>query len=266
MAERSFGAGAIWAFLRLGWQRALAEPAALAGRLLLYVLILVIFRQIWLATPLQELALPTLSADDLLWYVAVTEWIVFAAGSPYRSVEEQIRSGEIESALARPVPYAAATLAEWAGGAAFNLLAVGACGLVAATALTGTLPLHAATAPPLILSALLGCAIGLLFQLQVGYAAVWIGSAAPVFWIWQKLLFVFGGLLLPLTLYPEPLRQMAAAGPFAAMLFAPASLVLGEPQPAARLLGGQFAWLILLTLATLLLDRAMAARVTGGGR
>lgn len=266
MAERSFGAGAIWAYVRLGWRRALAERAALAGRLLLYVLILVIFRQIWMATPLDELTTQTLSAADLLWYVAITEWIVFAAGNPYRSVEEQILSGDIESALVRPVPFAVATLAEWAGGAAFNLLAIGACGLATAAMLTGTVPLAAATLPPLLLSAGIACAIALLFQLQVGYAAAWIGSAAPVFWIWQKLLFVFGGLLLPLTLYPEPLRDAAAAGPFAAMLFAPASLVLGEPHTAAQTIGVQFAWLILLALATLLLDRAAATRVAGGGR
>ena len=201
--------GALWAFVRLGWTRAAAERATLVGRLLLYLLILAIFRQLWLATPLQELTGSALSAADLLWYVAITEWIIFTAGSPYRGVEEQIRSGGIESALTRPMPYGLATLAEWIGATAFYLLATGAGGLAAAWWLTGTLPLTAAAAPPLLLAGLLGSIILLLFQLQLGYATAWLGTAAPMFWIWQKLMFVFGGLLLPLTLYPPTLRAIA---------------------------------------------------------
>jgi ABC-2 type transport system permease protein len=258
--------GAVWAFVTLGWRRAIAERAALAGRLLLYLLILVIFQQLWLATPVQELGPAGPTAADLLWYVAITEWIVFAAGTPYRAVEEQIRSGEIESALLRPLPYAVATLAEWTGATSFYFLAMGAGGMAAAAWLTGTVPLTAAGALPLLLAGALASAIILLFQLQLGYAAAWLGTSAPLFWIWQKLLFVFGGLLLPLTLYPQALRDLAMSGPFAAILFAPGSLVLALPGTSvAFVLGRQLAWLVLIMLATALVDRAAAARLSGRG-
>jgi ABC-2 type transport system permease protein len=266
MQSRRLEAGALWAFVLLGWRRAVAERAALAGRLALYLLILVIFRQLWLATPLQELAQPSPTAEEMLWYVAVTEWVVFAAGTPYRTVEEHIRSGQIESALLRPLPYAAATLAEWSGATAFYLLAIGAAGLATAAALTGTIPLTAASALPLLLAGALGSAIALLFQLQLGYAVAWLGTSAPLFWIWQKLLFVFGGLLLPLTFYPQALRGVAEFGPFAAILFAPGSLVLAPAGTSvAAILGQQVAWLMVIALATALVDRAAAIRLTERG-
>jgi ABC-2 type transport system permease protein len=266
MLSRRFEAAALWAFVLLGWRRAIAEPAALAGRLALYLLILVIFEQLWLATPLEELGQPSPTAAEMLWYVAVTEWVVFAAGTPYRAVEEQIRSGQIESALLRPLPYAAATLAEWSGATAFYLLAIGVAGLATAAALTGTIPLTAAGALPLLLAGALGSAIALLFQLQLGYAAAWLGTSAPVFWIWQKLLFVFGGLLLPLTFYPQALRSVAEFGPFAAILFAPGSLILAPAGTSvAAVLGQQVAWLMVIALATLLVDRAVAMRLAERG-
>jgi viologen exporter family transport system permease protein len=266
MRDWPFDAGAVWAFVALGWQRAAAERAAMIGRLLLYSLILAIFWQLWQATPLEELAASGPAAADLLWYVAITEWIVFAAGSHYRSVEGQITNGDVERALVRPVPYAIATLAEWAGTTAFNLLTIGACGVAIATWLTGRIPMTPATVLPLILSAALASAIVLLFQLQLGYAAAWMGTSAPLFWIWQKLLFVLGGLLIPLSLYPEPLRAVATPGPFAAMLFAPGSLVLTPASLSiAATIGQQAAWLMLMIVATVFVDRAASARFADRG-
>jgi ABC-2 type transport system permease protein len=259
-------ARAALACFAFGWRRAAAERAALAGRLLLYLLILAIFWHLWQATPLEELAGPALGAGDLLWYVAVTEWIVFAPGLPYRDVEESIRSGQIETALVRPLPYGIAILAEWAGGSCHRLLVLGAAGAASAAWLTGTVPLQPATALPLLLAGALGCAIILLFQLQLGYAAVWAGSAAPLFWVWQKLLFVLGGLLLPLTMYPEPLRNLAALSPFAAALFAPGSIMLARPgMQIAPVLAGQIVWLALLAALTVLIDRAAHARLAERG-
>jgi len=265
MADR-LELGAVAAFFLLGWRRAIAEPAALVGRLLLYLLILAIFRALWLATPLQELGAGAPTAADLLWYVAVTEWIVFAAGLPYRMVEEQIRSGQIESALLRPLPYAVATLAEWSGGTAFYLLVMGIAGTAAAAWLTGAPPPSSAVAPLILLSGLVGCSIALLCQLQLGYATAWLGTAAPLFWIWQKLLFVVGGLLLPLTLYPAALRGLAEYSPFAAILFAPGSLILAPAGSSiVSILGRQLAWVGAIGLLTLLVDRAATARLSRHG-
>jgi len=266
MHSRPFDTAAVLAFIALGWQRALAEPAAMIGRLLLYGLILAIFWQLWKATPLQELAGVGPTASDLLWYVAITEWIVFAAGNPFRGVENEIASGDVERLLIRPVPYGIATLAEWAGATAFHLLAIGACGIAIATALTGEIPLTIAAAPALIVSGIMASAMVLLFQLQLGYATAWLGTSAPLFWIWQKLMFVLGGLLIPLSLYPASLRAFAEAGPFAAMLFVPASLVLHYPAPAiAAAIAAQAAWLILLVIATGFIDRAVSARLADRG-
>ena len=92
--------------------------------------------------------------------------------------------------------------------------------------LTGHAPPHALLAPLVVLSAALSLLLILLCQLQIGYVAAWFGVSGPVFWIWQKLVFVFGGLQFPLLLYPDLLRRVAESSPFAAMLFAPGSLVL----------------------------------------
>jgi ABC-2 type transport system permease protein len=252
---------AIAAFVVLGWRRAATERLALAGRATLYVVLLAIFWRLWQATPLTELAQPAPNAADLLWYLAITEWIVFAGGMPYREVEADIRSGQIATSFLRPLPYGLAVLARWVGGTAFHLAALGGVGTAAAWWLTGTIPLAPSDAPGLILSGILAAALVLLFHLQLGYAAAWFGSAAPPFWIWQKLSFVAGGLLMPLTLYPQPWRDAAELTPFAAMLFAPGSLALdASAAHLGMVIAGQMVWLALIGAVAVLIDRATAAR------
>jgi ABC-2 type transport system permease protein len=257
---------ALAAFAALGWREAAAVPLALCGRAVLYVVVLAIFARLWQVTPLGELPPPAPSAEALLWYIAITEWIVFAGGMPYRDVEADIASGQIAVALQRPLPYGAAVLARWAGGGAFHLLALGAIGALAAWALTGTLALTLAMLPGLLLSGGIAVALILLCHLQLGYLTLWLGSAAPSFWIWQKLTFVLGGLLIPLTLYPSPWRGIAAASPFASMLFAPGSLAFDDSLPhVAAVLGGQIVWLALLGASAAALGHAVVARLLERG-
>jgi ABC-2 type transport system permease protein len=67
------------------------------------------------------------------------------------------------------------------------------------------------------------------YNVGLGITAFWLGDIAPVYWIWQKLTFVLGGLLLPLTVYPDWVIRIARATPFSAVLAGPASFVLGRP-------------------------------------
>lgn len=101
---------------------------------------------------------------------------------------------------------------------------------------------------------------------MIGLATTWTGSAAPVHWIWQKGLFVLGGLIIPLSLYPAAFRGFAESSPFAAMLAAPASLAL---DPSARhtttVLMLQAAWLVVLAVLAWLVDRAAIARLVARG-
>ncbi|HEY2111628.1 MAG TPA: hypothetical protein VGH25_07855, partial [Dongiaceae bacterium] len=103
-------------------------------------------------------------------------------------------------------------------------------------------------------------------ELQLGYAAAWTGSSAPLFWIWQKMTFILGGLMIPLTLYPAPYGSLAAVSPFAAMVFAPASFLLdASPRAILATLALQLFWLAVIGTATLLVARAAAARFAAHG-
>jgi ABC-2 type transport system permease protein len=89
-----------------------------------------------------------------------------------------------------------------------------------------------------VCGAVLACA----FDLCLGLTAIWLHDQRPLAWVWQKALFICGGLLVPLQLYPAWLREACTLLPFHAILNGPASLLLGTGALAPLLLR-QLAWL-----------------------
>src|SRR5690606_30324810 len=107
---------------------------------------------------------------------------------------------------------------------------VGVTAFVLAWTLAGALPGSGFPALAFVPLGLLAVALLVVVGTGVGLTAFWLQDASPVYWVWQKLLFTLGGLILPLALYPDWLAALARWTPFAAALNGPASLLL-DPAP-----------------------------------
>ncbi len=223
---------AITALIALGWRRAVADRFGILARLGFFVLILAIFAAIFKATPVGEAGVAGLSGAHLIWYLTITEIIVLAPGYPSRAIESDIQTGDIAAGLLRPVPYSIGFLAEQAGTVLYRILAMSVVGAGAAYALSGEWLLPWSLAPFALVAIALACAMIVVVGLPVGYACAWFGASGPMFILWQKSLFVLGGLMLPLTMYPEAFGAFARATPFAAILYEPASVVLPGFAPS----------------------------------
>jgi ABC-2 type transport system permease protein len=264
MSRREYAA--LLALFVHGWGRAALERTTTIGRITLLVLILFIFWAMWSATPLRELGANGPTVEQMFWYLAATETVAMSVGYPYRIIEADIHSGEIATAFIRPVDYALATLAGWFGEMTYRFIAVATAAFLCGVLATRTVPFDAATGALLLIALWIGAAMLLVSQLCVGLLATWMKSAAPAFWIWQKLFFVLGGLMIPLTLYPSWLEAIAFATPFPAMLFLPASLVLDTSvSHAASVFVGQLFWSGVLVAIAAFMYARMSAHVTVHG-
>jgi ABC-2 type transport system permease protein len=88
-----------------------------------------------------------------------------------------------------------------------------------------------------------------------------------VFWLWQKLMFVLGGLMLPLELYPGVVQRAAAFTPFPSLLAGPASFVLGNGFVTPGALARQLVvWSAVAALvAAAIFRRAASSLAVNGG-
>ena len=249
-----------------GWRGAGASRATTLGRIALLVLILLVFWAMWNATPLRELGAGHPTVTQLFWYLAATETVAMCVGYPYRSVEIEIHNGEITTHFVRPLHYVSATLAMWLGDMSYRFLAVASAASITGLVVTRTLPFDVATGVTLLAALWLAATLLLISQLCIGLLATWMKSAAPAFWVWQKLLFVLGGLMIPLTLYPEWLKSIALGTPFASMLFLPASLVFdGSISNVATVFASQVFWLLALAVLAAFMYARMDAHLTVRG-
>ena len=255
------------AFATLGLRQARAEPGELLGRAFFFVLILGVFSAVWRAVA--ESGVSTgggTQPAELLWYLAATEWVLMSAPSVQFQMEEDIRRGDVAYQIARPASWLGARLAHGLGELVVRapVMLVVAC--VAAWILAGP-PKRPMALAVAIAFGLVASAVTTLFHVAIGIAAFWLGDVAPAYWIWQKLLFVLGGLLLPLQFYPALFVRIAQLTPFPALLAGPASLATSEPlMPAGVLALTLAAWaLVGWVIARAAFDRAVRRLHVNGG-
>ena len=253
------------AFARIAFVQACAERGDLYGRALFFVVILGVFTALWRAVA--EAGMP-LQAEQhqLVWYLAVTEWVLLSAPTRHLEIQEDVRRGDVAYQLSRPVSYPRATLAQCLGMLLVRAPVLGAVAFGCAFAFTGRVPEPRAFwfAVPF---GLLASAVLAELYVALGLLSFWLTDATPLYWVAGKLVFILGGLMLPLELYPRWLQLLAACTPFPSLLSGPAGFVLSSHGMSALSLALHLLFwaCALFGLVELLFWRATRALQLSGG-
>lgn len=258
-AERAGGPerfGWVGVAVTTGAQRMLANRGELAMGMGIQVLIVSAVSTLWrVAVEANGGLLDGYDAASITWYIAVSEAVYMAVSS--RIIEEigsDIATGAVASEMLRPAPVIGVRLATQFGATLPRLAANVVAG--------GTVALVTVGAPPspgallLALPALpLGAACNLMASHAFAGIAFWLRDAGSAWFLYQKLIFIFGGMLLPLQVLPRAMRIVAFGLPFMTMAYAPARLASGHVEPYLLLV--QVGWLVALG--------AVAVAVFGAG-
>lgn len=253
-----------WAAFTDGIRRTMAAPAELAVRISFFAVILIVFSSLWRAA-IQATggAIQGYGYRELMWYVIAAEGCVIATKP--RLIEEigdDIGNGAIAIDMLRPVSVVGFRMAAEMGeavvrlacalslGAAFGLLTVGGPPSLGNVLLA--LP-----------AALLAVGCNLTMQYSFAAAAFWVEDAKSTWFLYQKLVFLMGGMLLPLELLPEWLAGIARLLPFWTTAYIPARLLSGHAE--WQLLIVQLGWLAVLAAAALAAFRAGEKRLVVAG-
>jgi ABC-2 type transport system permease protein len=234
--------------VRLGSARALTAWPVLMGRVMFYLLILVVLSALWDKVEAEQVSLlaTSLPPGGLAVYIGVTEWVTLSVVAVQNRLEDDIRHGDLEPYLLRPKSYLVQRLAPATGEMLVRLIVLGVAGCAFMAATGRPLP-PIAVLPALIVLGVFGCVIGTLLYALVGLTAFWIRRVMPPMLIMQKLTFLLGGLVAPISLYPDWLFDFAKATPFGAHLYWVGVQTL-TPSPRLFWLGisWQLPWIAIL--------------------
>lgn len=198
---------------------------ALIGLSIFLMTCLLIFANLWKVAAAKA-GLVSFSPEQLLWYIAFNEWVLVSIPDTHEEMEEDLRSGRLAYLLPRPISYLGTTLAEASGVLTANLLVLGLVTFSFTWWQVGALPFPLSGLIITVLFGFLAGLVAILFQMLIGLSAFWLQEVSPFFWIWEKLLFMLGGLMLPLTVYPQWMQTLADFTPFPAILGARSALAL----------------------------------------
>ncbi|MFF0743157.1 ABC transporter permease [Streptomyces sp. NPDC004111] len=218
---------------------------------------------------------PGLGGYDLpeaLSYVWLGQALLAAAslmgGGFQDELMERIRSGAVATDLHRPVDLQLWYLAGDLGRSAFLLLGRGVAPMVAgALAFEIALPPAWWIWPAFLVSVWLGLVVSFALRFMVGLSAFWLMDGAGVAQLsWLSAMF-FSGMMLPLTLFPGLLGEVARQLPWSSILQIPADVFLGK-RTGWDLMGAyafQAGWAAVLLTAGRLLQGVATRRVVVQG-
>ena len=230
-------------------RRTIAEPGGLAVTLGFYVAVVCVLSALWrTATGANGGAIVGYSAAALTWYVATSEAATVSLDTRLiESTGEHIATGAVAVELLRPVSVLGVRVATEVGRCLPRLAACAAVGVVLSWVLAGSPPdpLGVVLAGP---SLVMAVTCNLVAQHAFAGASFWIRDARSTWFLYQKCVFVVGGMLLPIEVLPPFLERASMLLPFVAMAYVPARLASGHVEVELLLL--QLSWLVGLVVVS----------------
>jgi len=227
-----------------------------------------IFAQLWRVTYQASGSdnINGLTLAATLWYLMMAETIELSRPRLANSIADAVKDGSIAYLLNKPYNFLLYQLSSGLGESLprLGMLALLGGGMV--WALAGRPPDLANW--PLALLALAGAwLLHFCVNALIGLAAFVAEEIAPFEWIYQKLVFILGGMLIPIDFYPAWLQTVSRSLPFAYMMYGPARLfVRPEAGLFLQIIGGQLLWLAVLGgLLALAFSRGMRRLAINGG-
>ena len=257
-----------WAIFKTQLINSFAYPADLISRSLTIVLFLFIFIQLWRTTysAVGQEVIAGLTLRDTLWYLMLAETIVLSKPRLSTTIAETVKEGSIAYILNKPYNFLFYQLSIGFGDSILplgvNILAGGALVWL----LAGPPP-PPQSWPLVLVVVALAWLIDFCITAMIGLAAFVTEEVTAFEWIYQKVMFILGGLLIPLDFYPVWLQTIAGYLPFAYTIYGPARFFV-EPDLARliALLLGQLSWLAALgLLLTYAYRRGMTWLTINGG-
>ena len=237
-----------WSIFRITLINSLAYPGELIGRSLMIIPFMWIFYQLWKVT-FQAAGTDTINGMTLystMWYLMMAETIELSRPALARTISENVKDGSIAYILNKPYSFLLYQFSNSMGETIFRALTNAIFGSAMVWWLVGKPPTSFGWLLAFI--ALFGTwVLNFCITCLIGLSAFLVEDVSPYMWIYQKLIFILGGFIIPLSFYPGWLQTITKALPFAAMIYGPSQLFVAPSLGLfANVLMMQFIWILIL--------------------
>ena len=246
----------------------LAYPGDFLGRSISIATFIFIFAGLWRTTFAisNTNIINGLTFPNMVWYFMMAETLELGRQRINRTISEQVKNGEVAYILNKPYNFLLYHFSAGLGDGIVRMTLNLIVGSIVAWILAG--------APPIPLGWLMAFVtligawiLHFCIMALIGLAAFVVEETNSFELIYQKLVFILGGFLLPIDMFPAWLQKISYALPFPYMMYAPARLfVKPDVELFWQMLGGQVIWVAIFVflLAFVYLRSEKYLTVNGG--
>lgn len=219
------------------------------NRALFIVIIMFIFVQLWSAVYESQGAteIAGLTLANTIWYFLIAEVMELGKIRHDMAITAEVKDGSVAYTLTRPYNYLAYHFFNGLGETALKMALIFLLGLPIVIYYAGWPTVQAAHLLPVLLVATLALLIDFLVFSIIGLLAFVTEDTFSFRLIYQKLVFILGGLMIPLDFLPAWLQPAARVLPFNLTTYAPAKLFVAFTwQQFWQVLGLQLLWIAII--------------------
>ncbi|QAA31591.1 ABC transporter permease [Clostridium manihotivorum] len=165
--------------------------------------------------------------NQMIWYLVFTELVTLTRTDIHLQINDDVKSGNIAYLLNKPYNYVAYCFSYFIGELGIKLLTNGVIGILIGLIFVGPLQsFNLAFLPFIFLSLILGCIINFFIYTSIALLSFWFEDNNAFFWIYSKLIFTLGGMLMPIEFFPNWLKTISHFLPFPYVTYVPAKLAV----------------------------------------
>jgi len=203
----------------------------------------------------------------MVYYITITESIELSKYRIYSVISEEIKDGTCAYQLIRPLSYISFHFFNSIGMILFNFFVTLFIGTITSAFLSGfnlTILFNIFRALPLIF---MGIFLNFFIMLLIGLFGFYTEEVNPIYWIYQKILFVFGGFFFPLEFFPKGFQAVLKYLPTAYISYIPAKMAV-QFTPGLFIpyfLGQVFYLCLIILFAYLIYQKGLKKLTINGG-
>lgn len=207
---------------KLNFIKTKSNKPLIIGLNILLVLLLLTYNQLWIVIGSQEDKIINIS---FIWYLLFAEMIILSPPRMDRILSEDIRTGTMTYFINKPISFFLMRICEAIGEMSATFFFMILIGGTSAYIITGGIPFNIAHLPIIVLMVYLSTIINIFMKASIGMCALWLANTRYLNLVIERLAFIFGGAIIPLSIYPDWFVSIAKFTPFYAFYYMTIRLV-----------------------------------------
>lgn len=204
--------------------------------------------------------------NDMIFYLLISFIMNATMGQHAESrIQDKVLTGQIAMDLAKPLDFQLMCLAESIGSSMVDgviVLVIGSAAAVLAGDITKILTIS--RMGMFLLSYCLAFLIKFCLAYLAGLCCFFTSNGYGVRYLWQVIMDIFSGAMLPIAFFPLWFRKLSAFLPFRSVVYLPTQIFLGRVDgiEAWETLGIQALWVIVMWVLGKLCFKAAVRKIT----